>query len=71
MSDTSAAGISALTGTFIGLSVVAVGSRFCARHKLKAPFMVDDWLMLLALVSFTLRSNTYTAICVMLDAPVC
>ena len=57
MSDTSAAGLEALTGTLLGLSVITVGLRFYARRKTKAPIMADDWLMVGALVRVIIRTE--------------
>lgn len=39
-----------LTIVFTVLAVIVVGLRFVSRQKIKAPFWVDDWLILAALV---------------------
>ena len=63
MSSDSRDGLLAVCGTFMGLSVIAVGLRFYARKHQKVPFMTDDWLMIPALVSAVLArsiSSSYT-----------
>ena len=43
MSSTSAQGLTALSSTLLGLSTIAIGLRFYARHMQKAPLKMDDW----------------------------
>ena len=50
MSTTSAQGLTALSGTLLGLSTVAVALRFYARHMQKVPFKSDDWFMIPCIV---------------------
>ena len=56
MSDTTKAGVEALTATLLGLTAITVGLRFYARHRVNLPYLADDWLMLLAFVSCTKTS---------------
>jgi hypothetical protein len=51
MSDTTASGLGALSGTLLGLTTVAVILRFYARWKIKSHIGTDDLLMLPAWVS--------------------
>lgn len=51
MSDSSKNGVLALSGWLIGLSIIAVGLRFCARKRQKLRLLADDWMAGLALVS--------------------
>ena len=50
MSSTSHEGFTALSSTFLVLSVVAVGLRFYARYKAKTHVKADDWIMIPCLV---------------------
>lgn len=50
MSDTSAVGLQALSGTFAGLTTITIAMRFYSRHRSKAPVLIDDWLMIPAWV---------------------
>lgn len=50
MSDTSAAGLYTLASVLLGLGVISVILRFYARRHQKAPLLVDDWLLIPALV---------------------
>ncbi len=51
MSTTSHEGLGALSGSFLGLSCIVVALRFYARNVQKASLKMDDWVMLLGLVS--------------------
>ena len=51
MSSTSAQGLTALSGTLLGLSTIAVSLRFYARRTQKASLRSDDWIMIPCLVS--------------------
>ena len=51
MSSTSAQGLTALSSTLLGLSTIAIGLRFYARHVQKVPRKMDDWVTLPCLVS--------------------
>lgn len=53
MSTTSAQGLTALSSTLLGLSTIAIGLRFYARHVQKVPLKMDDWITLACLVSTT------------------
>lgn len=50
MSDTSAVGLEALCGAFIGLTTITIVLRFYGRYRQKLPFLADDWLMIPAWV---------------------
>lgn len=51
MSSTSAQGLTALSSTLLGLSTIAIGLRFYARHAQKVPLKSDDWITIPCLVS--------------------
>ncbi|OTA80301.1 hypothetical protein M434DRAFT_38033 [Hypoxylon sp. CO27-5] len=50
MSASSRVGTLALSGSLMGLSIIAVGLRFLARRRHGSDFMADDWIAGLALV---------------------
>ncbi|KAI1494127.1 hypothetical protein F5X96DRAFT_684848 [Biscogniauxia mediterranea] len=52
MLDSSKDGILALSGSLMVLSSIAVGLRFWARKKHKLSLMADDWIAVLALLSY-------------------
>ncbi|OTA55904.1 hypothetical protein K449DRAFT_468729 [Hypoxylon sp. EC38] len=52
MSASSKNGTLALSGSLMGLSMIAVGLRFWARRRHKLDFMADDWIASLALLSY-------------------
>ncbi|KAI1107301.1 hypothetical protein F4804DRAFT_297454 [Jackrogersella minutella] len=52
MSDSSKEGMLALSGSLMGLSIIAVGLRFGARKRNDIGFMADDWAAGLALLSY-------------------
>jgi len=56
MSSNSAAGLRAVCGAFVGLSVLTTAGRFYARSQSKAPYGPDDWLMVAATISFITAS---------------
>lgn len=58
MSSTSAAGLTALSSTLLGLSSIAVALRFYARRKQKLQLKSDDWIMIPCLVCAQLTDFT-------------
>lgn len=52
MNDNRGPEIVAATATLTVLATIAVILRFLARRIAKAPYGIDDWLILVALVSF-------------------
>ncbi|OAA44135.1 hypothetical protein NOR_03863 [Metarhizium rileyi] len=52
MQEASADSLHAVAGVLLGLSVITIALRFFARHRQRAPLLVDDWLLLPALITF-------------------
>lgn len=56
MSTTSHQGLTALSSSMLGLSIIAIGLRFYARSVHKAALKADDWMMIPTLVRHLVRS---------------
>ncbi|KAI0972044.1 hypothetical protein F4678DRAFT_460874 [Xylaria arbuscula] len=52
MSDSTKDRLLALTGSLIGLSIIAVGLRFWIRKQHKLSLLADDWFAAIALISY-------------------